>query len=177
MQTPETIVVERELAEPTDIRDLAAREAKVAWCLEYHRVAALHSYIALDGRAALCLYRAPDAEAVRATQRTAGVLVTRAWAADVVGPGLTGLAADQEVVVVERELAAPFSPEQAVRLIEAGRGCMELHRTALRVSHLARDGRRMICVYTAPDAESVRLVNRQADMPVSRVWRARVFGL
>ncbi len=31
-------------------------------------------------------------------------------------------------------------------------------------------GKHMICVYQAPDAESVRLAQRQIGLPVARAW-------
>ncbi len=40
-------------------------------------------------------------------------------------------------------------------------GCLEVHRVQWLRSYLATDGRRMLCMYRAPDAESVRLVLRQ----------------
>jgi hypothetical protein len=33
----------------------------------------------------------------------------------------------------------------------------------------------MLCLYQAPDAESVRLAQHQANMPVDRVWACHNF--
>jgi hypothetical protein len=43
-------------------------------------------------------------------------------------------------------------------------------------SYFAIDGRRMLCLYEAPDVESVRFANRQAGLPFDRVWGARAIG-
>jgi hypothetical protein len=33
---------------------------------------------------------------------------------------------------------------------------------------------RMLCLYEAPDAESVRLANREASLPFDRVWASQI---
>ncbi len=81
----ETIVVERGFDEPTELAPAQAAEDAVAWCLEQHGVTFLRTYHAVDRRRMVCIYQAPDAEAVRATQRRAGLPVERAWAAHVLG--------------------------------------------------------------------------------------------
>jgi hypothetical protein len=38
------------------------------------------------------------------------------------------------------------------------------------------DRRRMVCLYQAPDAESVRLAQREAAMPLDAVWAFERLG-
>ena len=74
------------------------------------------------------------------------------------------------LVVVERALEEPreFSCLQA---LEAGaRGCLQTHRVRPLRAIIARDRRNMICLYDAPDAESVRETQRVAGLPFSHVW-------
>ena len=52
--------------------------------------------------------------------------------------------------------------------------CFEQHSVRLVRSVLSLDGRRMICLFQAPDAESVRVANRIAGLPFDRVWTASV---
>jgi hypothetical protein len=49
-------------------------------------------------------------------------------------------------------------------------GCLELHGCRQIESFLSGDGRRMVCVFEAPDAESVRICQRAAPLPVAEVW-------
>jgi hypothetical protein len=78
----ETVIVEREFDEPQAVELLAQLEAGVSWCLEMHRVRPLHSYVSRDGRRMICVYEAPDAEAVRRVQETAKMPFRAVWSAD-----------------------------------------------------------------------------------------------
>lgn len=73
------VVVERTFDDPADIDELQAREDGAAWCLEAHGVTFLHTYFSTDRRRMLCFYEAPDAEAVRKSQKTAGMPVSGVW--------------------------------------------------------------------------------------------------
>jgi hypothetical protein len=77
------IVVERSFAEPVAFDDVAAREEAGAWCLDANRVRFLRSYFSSDRRRMLCLYQAPDAEAVRRAQKQIGMPVDTVWPATV----------------------------------------------------------------------------------------------
>lgn len=168
----ETIIVERTFEAPTTMAELQAREDAVAWCLAQHGVRAVASLVALDGRAAVCVYEAPDAEAVRATQRQGGLPFDHVWPAVRRG---TLAARAGNLIVAQRELPAPVTMELVETVLATHGHCLELHRAELLASHLAHDGLRMVCVFDAPDAESVRIANRQLPMPVTRLWPARLF--
>jgi len=75
----ELVVVERTFEEPVDFASLQGTEEEVSWCLEAHGVTFLHTYLSADGRRMICVYEAPDAEAVRAVQRTSGVPYDCIW--------------------------------------------------------------------------------------------------
>jgi len=77
------IIVERKFEVPESMEKLQAQEDRFAWCLQQHRVTFIRSYFSKDRRRMICEYEAPDAEAVRETQRTAGMPFERIWAADV----------------------------------------------------------------------------------------------
>ncbi len=49
---------------------------------------------------------------------------------------------------------------------------MELHRVRALQSYVSADRRRMICIFEAPDAESVRKANTTAVLQFDRVWTA-----
>lgn len=78
------------------------------------------------------------------------------------------------VVLVERSFREPVE-FQAFQAREGRKAaCLEAHRVRFLRSYFSRDRMRMICLYEAPDAESVRLVQLKAELPFDRVWTAQV---
>ena len=51
-----------------------------------------------------------------------------------------------------------------------------LHGVRFLRSYFSTDGRRMLCLYEAPDVESVRFANRQAGLPFDLAWGVRALG-
>jgi hypothetical protein len=76
------VVVERSFEEPIEFRLLQDQEDESAWCLEQYQVRFVRSYHSTDKRRMLCVYEAPDAEAVRCANRQAGLPFDRIWSAD-----------------------------------------------------------------------------------------------
>jgi hypothetical protein len=81
-----------------------------------------------------------------------------------------------ENVVVERTFEQPCGIETVAMMKEKSQWCFGEHRIRFLASYISSDRKRMICIYQAPDAESVRLVNRQLGFPFDRVWSASVLG-
>ena len=78
------------------------------------------------------------------------------------------------MIVVEREFDPPMTPEAVDRLVHSDNPCFRLRGMRIVHSYLSKDGRRGVCVFEAPDAESVREGNREAGVPFVRVWNATV---
>ena len=78
-----------------------------------------------------------------------------------------------EHVIVERSFDEPLEVDP-IDLAKKGASCMEMHNMRYLRAYLSSDKKRMICVFEAPDAESVRIANRQLKMPFERVWTATV---
>jgi len=74
------VAVERRWEEPVELDDIQAIEDAGAGCLETHQVRFARTFFSTDRRRMICLYRAPDAEAVRNAQRQAGMPVESVWA-------------------------------------------------------------------------------------------------
>ncbi|MDA0366760.1 MAG: DUF4242 domain-containing protein [Proteobacteria bacterium] len=77
------IVVERLFDEPVAFEDLQKMEDNAQWCLELYNVKFLQSLFAADRKRMICVYEAPDAEAVRSANRKAGLPFEAVWSADV----------------------------------------------------------------------------------------------
>jgi hypothetical protein len=50
--------------------------------------------------------------------------------------------------------------------------CLPVESVTWLSSFIASDGTRCVCVYDAPDAESVRRAYRKAGVPFESVWNA-----
>jgi hypothetical protein len=171
------VVSERHLDPPIQITDVSAMETEAAWCREQYRVSHVISLLSLDGRRLVCLFDAPDAEAVRNVLRRLDAPFERAWTASIHAPPSHPVtaslaAAAQALVVVERSFAEPadFAAIQAIE--DRGAWCLDQHRVRALRTYFSIDRRRMISAYAAPDAESVHLAQTQAGMPFERVWTA-----
>jgi len=171
----ELVIVVRRFEEPQAFEPIQAAEQRVAWCLDQHRVRFLRSYSSRDGLSMVCFYEAPDAESVRLTQAKAGLPVESAWSAAVQRYRAVHAAREGRVtVVVERELEQPVTLEFVESVFASGKGCLDLHGAEPIASHLSKDGRRVLCIFDAPDAESVRIANHQIGVPVHRAWPAEL---
>jgi hypothetical protein len=75
-----------------------------------------------------------------------------------------------EYVVLEREFPEPIKPED-VPPMAAQTQCLELYRVRPVCSYLMPDGKRMVCVFQAPDAQALRSLARANDFPANfAVW-------
>jgi hypothetical protein len=170
------VVVERSFETPRAYEELDAAEAAVSWCLEQHRVRALRSFLSRDRRRMVCIYDAPDAEAVRRTQDEGGLPYERIWAAQALEPDDRERAEGHSTVVVQRALPERVDVAGAWDLFALAEGCLGRNRAKLWNSYLSRDGLRMVCHFYAPDAEGVRRANEESGLPFTHVWPATAYG-
>lgn len=170
----ENVIVERVLDQPMMADRLRAVHEQMLWCLEQNRVSCVRTYLSADGRRMACLFQAPDAEAVRRVNQQAAMPVHRIWTAAVYGPAASGDDGVGAAVLVERAFAQPESFEALAAREEAGSWCLDLHRVRYLRSYVSADRKRMLCLYAAPDAESVRRVQKQIGLPFEEVWTAAV---
>jgi hypothetical protein len=73
------VLVERSWAAPVTLDAIQAIEDAGASCLETHRVRFVRTFFSVDRKRMVCLYAAPDAEAVRIAQHQAGMPVDAVW--------------------------------------------------------------------------------------------------
>lgn len=165
------IVLARRFPAAVGAETLGRMLALAAECMALHDVVWQHSMLALDGRRMLCHFRAPDAESARLALRRAEGEVLSLWPASVHGPPT--VPGPPASVVVERSFprAVRFADIQARE--DAHAWCLEAHQVRFVRSYFSRSRRHMFCLYQAPDAESVRIAQRQAGMPVERIWAGR----
>lgn len=81
----ETIVVEHHFEDrPFDLERYKAAQLNGEWCLKTHGVHHLKSYLSPDGRRMICIFEAPDAEAVRKVSVQLGYSYDQLWKATIV---------------------------------------------------------------------------------------------
>jgi len=77
-------------------------------------------------------------------------------------------------VFVLRSLASAEVDGQDLADTQQLESCLELHGVFRQRSYLAVDGKRMLCHFRAPDAESLRTVMRLAHIEYDALWSAKV---
>ncbi|HSD20500.1 MAG TPA: DUF4242 domain-containing protein [Anaeromyxobacter sp.] len=77
-----------------------------------------------------------------------------------------------QVILVEHDRPAPADQEEVRRRIER---CLTLRNARWMRSYYTADGRRSICQFEAPDAETVREAFRAAGHPFDRAWVAQMW--
>jgi hypothetical protein len=83
----ELVVVERKFPTPVTSEFVSNALQRAGWCLDLHRATYVESYLGGDGMKMVCVFRAPDAEAVRMANEQGQVPYTDVWTATVHEPG------------------------------------------------------------------------------------------
>lgn len=76
-----TVLVQRSYPTPTDRDDQRRRRERAAFCLDLHQVTPRSSFIRHDGLRQLCIFEAPDVEAVRIVNRKTREPFDDVWSA------------------------------------------------------------------------------------------------
>lgn len=163
---PTNLFLERTFDTPLSCADVHARARGSLWCYELYKVDWHGSFLAADGRTMICWFAAPDAESARQALRRAGADTKVFWA----GTVHEARAPATPNVLVERSFDAPVMLEQIQSIENAGAWCLQTHRVKFARTFFSAKRKRMLCLYEAPDAESVRLAQREASMPFDAVW-------
>lgn len=176
----ESVILEQYLASPIRIADIEALEHQAQWCMQQYRVRHVGSLLSLDGHQLVCFFDAPDAESLRNVLRHLDQPYAALWPASVhAPPALPAVAPlrtnESALVVVERRFPQPVDFESVHATEERGAWCLEAYRVRFLRTYFAQDRCRMICLYDAPDAETVRLAQSQAGMMLERVWAATLY--
>lgn len=160
------ILLERVFDPPLDKAAFLAMGEESLGCLDLYRTTWFESFLAEDGSRLVCHFQAPDTESIRLLTRGQPSREKRAWTGGIYGPDQEGMAN----VMVERSFEAPASMDELQARENAAAWCLEEYRVGFLRSFFSADSRRMLCLYRAPDAESVRRSQEQAKMPFDRVW-------
>ena len=144
---------------------------RVADCFQLHGVNWMGSCLAAGGRRMLCHFNSPDSESVRIALRQSNSQLGPVWSGAVhEAPHLAGSDPGYSNVLVTRTWSKPVELAEIQAIEDAGAWCLQAHEVQFVRTFFSADRKRMDCLYHAPDAESVRLAQHGAGMPVERVW-------
>jgi hypothetical protein len=76
-------------------------------------------------------------------------------------------------VVAELSSDTPIALADLIAIEQSCPPCFAAHRVQLAGLFIARDRRRAVLLFRAPDAESVRLACRHVTLPFERVWQCQ----
>jgi hypothetical protein len=165
------IILERIFDVPTTPQEVLDGLKVSGGCFDLHRVEWNASYLGLDGLRMVCHFSAPDMESTRIALRQLGQDTSRLWNAslhDAPAAGAAEIAAAN--VIVERSFDDAVELQAIQDIENAGIRCLEMRNVRFLRSCFSADRRRMLCLYAAPDAESVRQAQREAGMPFDEAW-------
>lgn len=77
-------------------------------------------------------------------------------------------------IVVERSFDTPQSDADMMTVADRERPCLAAYGVAWKRSLVSADRKRMVCEYEAPDAETLRRIQREAGAQFDRVWVGEV---
>jgi hypothetical protein len=165
------LFLEREFAPGLTTSDVWDMVRESGHCFQLHGVGWHASLLAIGGKRMLCHFSSPDAESVRIALRQSGSVMGLVWPGTVhEAPNLPGADPGYSNVVVTRSWNEPVKLADVQALEDASAWCLDAYDVQFVRTFFSTDRQRMACVYRAPDAESVRLAQAQAGMPVERVW-------
>lgn len=146
-------------------------------CFSIHQVDWCLSLLANDGGRMICWFRSPDLESSRIAMRQSNVDCRVLWRGSVHDkPGLDAMQLAAANVVVERRFDTAVTLDQIQAIEDAGIDCLENRDVHFVRTFFSADRQRMLCLYRAPDAESVREAQRGAGVPFDSVWAFQGVG-
>jgi len=165
------LVLERKFAAALTPADVMAMAVEAAGCFGIHRIEWNMSLLAGSGRRLACWFTAPDMESARIAMRKSNIDASVVWPCDVyAGPALSEQDLQSANVLVERSFDESVSLQDIQAIEDAGAHCLEIRNVRFIRTFFSRDRKRMLCLYAAPDAESVRAAQREAGVPFTDAW-------
>jgi hypothetical protein len=159
---------------PGEVVELAADAAD---CFGMHRVDWEASYLSADGHKMVCNFRAPDMESARIALRQIDSDLSVFWKGSVHdAPGINATEIGKANVLVERSFDDGVVLQDIQNIEDAGIWCLEIRDVRFLRTFFSADRKRMICLYEAPDAESVRQAQREAGVPFDEAWSFARYG-
>jgi len=159
----------RSIEPPVGPPDVLAMAEGAGGCFNLYKVEWLKSFLSRDGSRMLCWYQSPDAESARLALRQLGSDMNAVW------PGITtpedfeqALQLDDANVLVELYFDEPVERNLANAL--ASSSSLPDADITWIAGIQSTDELKLICLFKATDAQSVRLAFEQLELPLAAVW-------
>jgi hypothetical protein len=167
------VVVERNFDPPLRAEALEAAARPCGSGLAKLGITWRESLVDRHGRRMLHLFTAPSTAAVRGALRDQTIDSEDVWLAQINALASRATSDNGALIVAERRIALPVRLVDLRTIEHVCAWCLEKHRIRLVRMLSSADFTRIVYVFTAPDAESVRWAHRQASLPLDAVWPCR----
>lgn len=164
-------LLQRTFDEKLSVLEFFELSAKSASCMHLYGVDWNKTFRALDGSRCVCWFSSADMESLRTALRSGDTDIRLLWHSTVHdAPGRSKEEIDTANVAVERAFDDPVTLEEIQAIEDAGAHCLEMRNVTFMRTFFSADRKRMVCLYAAPDVESVREAQREAGVPFEIVW-------
>lgn len=174
------VLAERAFAEPVTLDEIACVHGRMGWCLDRWGARSLLHGLAASRTRSLCLYEAPDAEALRHVARQMAVEpAPKIWPVSVRGPWQAGVPVpalgpgEHTFALLDYWLDKPATDAELDEQTAPADACALLHRVRFLAGFLSQDRSRIVQLCAAPDVAAVRAYDRTAEYPASEIWAAQ----
>lgn len=166
--------LERQFPRPLTDEEVSERVGTASGCFDLYKVAWQMSFLANDRQRMFCWFRSPDLESIRVAVRGTDTDLDSAvgWIGTIL-PTSWDMGEDGHVIV-ERSFSEPISDDEIQAMDDKSEPCLATHKVHHLLAFVSSDRKRMNCLYKAPDAESVRQVQRQAALPFDAIWSGSI---
>ena len=162
------VLVERRFDPPKTRAGIYDMAMDAGSCFNIYRVNWHGSLLTDQGAKLMCHFDSVDKESIRLALRQTGAEHFQLWPVTVHhSPHNAELLPN---VAVERHWDAPVDLADIQAREDAGQWCLDSYSVTFVRTYFSANRKHMTCLYTAPDAESVRQAQRQINMPMDAVW-------
>lgn len=166
------VFVERRFDPPLRRQELEVKPRRMHWATR--GITWRESLLDRNGRRMLCRFDAPDGATLEDALRQKRVQVDAVWAGRILRLGAPASPATtppgDALVLAQHRTEDPVTFADLRAVENLCEWCLEKHRIRLVRMLLSIDFTRIVYLYRAPDAESVRLAHRQAGLGLDVVW-------
>lgn len=169
------ILVETAAEQPITFEWLSEADQRISPCLQEREATWQYSLLSSDRHRMICVYDAPDAEALRTSYRKANLGFGKMYPIQMIYPSGGSPARNERILkVFEGTYPEGFTDEawnEALRLISP---CYDQAGVEWIHSHVSLDGTRVVCELNAVEAEIIREAHRKAGISFDCVWSAQL---
>lgn len=171
------VIVETLADQPLTPENPTETDYKILDCLGARLGTWQYSLLSSDRLRMLCVFEAPDAEAVRESYHRAGGAFDRIWSAQRLTPAQPPQPNGAMLQVIESVYPTALTPDQWQTHHDSLQAYFVEHGVEWVKSYLSLNHTRGFYELHAPDGEIIQAAYRQVGIPFVRAWSAKVIQL